>query len=110
MKNDDLPDLNEAEIEAAADGFFDSVHLSAPTNWRKNEKLNDEKSEFKAFGDELEMPAALPDPHGVGFSDAEIEMLQDTANGEAVKLAYGLTQTPEMRELVTAHSINEKDE
>ena len=56
--------------------------------------------------DDLEkMPAALPDPHGVAFTDEQLAALTDVSNEEAVKLAFAKA-TPEMRVLATARPIN----
>lgn len=51
-----------------------------------------------------EMPAALPDPLGVGFTDDELAALEETDSPEAVKLAMGRA-TPEKRALLDAKPV-----
>jgi len=48
-----------------------------------------------------EMPAPLPDPFGLNFTDAELESLTDVDSEEAVKLAFAQA-TPEKRALLAA--------
>lgn len=89
MNINNFPDVSPDEMEEAADGFFDSVHLAAPTNWKENNKLNDENSEFKAI-DPLDTERE--------WSDEELEELTETD----VKFALG-SSTPGMRELLRAN-------
>lgn len=49
--------------------------------------------------DELELPAPVADPHGMSFSDEEMDALTDTDNEAAAALARA-TSTPEKRDLI----------
>ena len=50
-------------------------------------------------------PAPLPDPHGVAFTQAELDALTDVDSPEAVRLAFGLA-TDEKRAMLNADVIN----
>jgi len=72
----------------------------------RNRKSLDEFSETQsmktseAITDD-EMPASLPDPFGLAFTDAELESLTDVNSEEAVKLAFAQA-TPAKRALLGA--------
>lgn len=52
------------------------------------------------------MPEPLPDPHGVAFTDEELDALTDLDSEEAVKLAYARS-TPDKQALLGAKAKGE---
>lgn len=99
---DDEP--TSADLDAAGDDVFgeDNVHY-LPANI--HERLRAAKSVGAAAP---ELPERLPDPHGMAFTDAELDALTDTDNEESVKLAMG-TATPEKRALLGAKPVKAKE-
>jgi HK97 family phage portal protein len=97
-------DPADGEMDEALDEHLSSVHLTAPVT----AVLRDETKALTAevLTAEHGMPAPLPDPHGVAFTDEELAALTDTDNEEAVKRAY-VKSTPEKRALLRAEPINQ---
>lgn len=100
-------DENQQERMASAmDGLMASVVLPSYADPDKADFSDDEDGETKSLLDD-EMPARLPDPHGVAFTGAELDALTDTDNAEAVKLAYAGATTAK-RALLGSRVINEE--
>ena len=61
-------------------------------------------SEAKSLPVDEELPAPLPDPFGLSFSDEELDALTETDSPEAVKLAFAQA-TPDKRALLGAQGV-----
>lgn len=79
--------------------------------YRQYPHMRPDAKETKAVdADELpaKLPAKLPDPYGMSFTDEELDALTDTDNEETVKLAMG-TSTPAKRALESAKQVKRKE-
>ena len=66
---------------------------------KKKETKAIEPDTFGLRPDELELPEAKADPHGMSFTDEELAALTVTDDEAAKALAFGLA-TPEKRRLI----------